>query len=202
MNSKNSIHSRLMARHRIVEQAQEQFFAHGFMSVSMDNIAAILGMSKKTLYHHFPSKNRLIEATMEEYIITAIQRYKQIMNSPLEYVDKLYTTMRLVGNTFMKMGKQYRIDLRSRRPDIWRRVDEIRMTTVFSNFKTFITMGIENGIVKSDVHPEMLLIAYISALQGVDESSVLVNGMLSSDDAFESITRIMLDGILTEKAWQ
>jgi AcrR family transcriptional regulator len=191
-----------MARHRIVEHAQEQFFARGFMSVSMDNIAAILGMSKKTLYQHFPSKNRLIEATMEEYIITAIKRYKQIMNSPLEYVDKLYTTMRLVGKTFMKMGKQYRIDLSSRRPDIWRRVDEIRRRTVFSNFKTFVNMGIENGMVKSDVHPEMLLIAYISALQGVDESSVIVNNILSLDDAFESITRIMLDGILTEKAWQ
>ncbi len=195
------MHRRLMVRNRILEQAQERFFAYGFMNVSMDEIASVLGMSKKTVYNHFPSKTKLIEAIIEEHIISAISRYKQIVNSPLKYIDKLYKVFCLIGTIFMKMSKPYRDDLSAQRPDIWKRLEDIRSRTAFASFKTFIQEGVKNGMVKSEIHPEVLLIAYISALQGVDNTPVLFNNKISTDDAVESITRIYLDGILTEKAW-
>ncbi|MGN6719163.1 MAG: helix-turn-helix domain-containing protein, partial [Candidatus Binatia bacterium] len=45
---------------RIVSAARAHFFAHGFRSVTMDDLAAELGMSKKTLYAQFPSKTELL----------------------------------------------------------------------------------------------------------------------------------------------
>src|SRR6266511_1257546 len=51
-------------RQRIVEAARAHFFSHGFRSVTMDDLAAGLGMSKKTLYAHFPSKIALLEAVL------------------------------------------------------------------------------------------------------------------------------------------
>lgn len=196
------MNSHLMVRNRILEQAQERFFAYGFMKVSMDEIASVLGVSKKTIYNHFPSKNKLIEATIKEHIVLAISRYKQIVNSPLNYIDKLYKIFCLIGATFMKMSKPYREDISAQRPDIWKRLEDIRSRTVFASFKTFIQEGIKNGIVRSEIYPEVLLIAYISALQGVDNAQELFNNKITINDAVESITRIYLDGILTEKAWQ
>src|SRR5215204_4189369 len=52
------------ARGRIVAGAREHFFAHGFRGVTMADLAAELGMSKKTLYAHFPSKTALVEAIL------------------------------------------------------------------------------------------------------------------------------------------
>src|SRR5262245_8421931 len=49
---------------RIVGAARQHFFAHGFRTVTMDDLAAELGMSKKTLYAHFPSKTLLVEAVL------------------------------------------------------------------------------------------------------------------------------------------
>src|SRR3954466_9331928 len=51
-------------RERIVAGARRHFFAHGFRGVTMDDLAAELGMSKKTLYAHFRSKPALVEAVV------------------------------------------------------------------------------------------------------------------------------------------
>ena len=53
-----------LTRQRIVGAARRHFFAHGFRTVTMDDIAEELGMSKKTLYAHFPSKTALVEAVL------------------------------------------------------------------------------------------------------------------------------------------
>ena len=49
---------------RIVAVARAHFFAHGFRSVTMDDLAAELGMSKKTLYAEFSSKTALLRAVL------------------------------------------------------------------------------------------------------------------------------------------
>ena len=51
---------------RIVTAARDHFFAHGLRSVTMDDLAAELGMSKKTLYAEFPSKSDLLRAVLFE----------------------------------------------------------------------------------------------------------------------------------------
>src|SRR5438045_2123638 len=52
------------ARQRIIMDARHHFFAHGFRGVTMDDLGTELGMSKKTLYAHFPSKSALVEAVI------------------------------------------------------------------------------------------------------------------------------------------
>src|SRR5947209_19593490 len=54
------------SRQRIVEAARAHFFSHGFRSVTMDDLAEELAMSKKTLYAHFPSKIALLEAVLAD----------------------------------------------------------------------------------------------------------------------------------------
>src|SRR5438874_10407025 len=53
-------------RQRIVDAARAHFFSHGFRSVTMDDLAEELGVSKKTLYNHFPGKIELLEAVLAD----------------------------------------------------------------------------------------------------------------------------------------
>src|SRR5436309_7779433 len=53
-------------RQQIVEAAQAHFFSHGFRSVTMDDLAEELGISKKTLYAYFPGKIELLEAVLAD----------------------------------------------------------------------------------------------------------------------------------------
>ncbi len=51
-------------RHAILEAAADQFRKHGFEASSMDKIAALAGVSKRTVYNHFPSKDELFAETL------------------------------------------------------------------------------------------------------------------------------------------
>src|SRR5215472_15034479 len=68
MNRTNKSQSRSRknssVRQRIVDAARAHFFSHGFRSVTMDDLAEELGISKKTLYAHFPGKIELLEAVL------------------------------------------------------------------------------------------------------------------------------------------
>ncbi|UUZ83946.1 TetR/AcrR family transcriptional regulator [Paenibacillus sp. P26] len=58
--------SRLSARQRILEAASDLFYREGIRSVGVDTIVEKSGVGKATLYRHFPTKDDLIAAYLEE----------------------------------------------------------------------------------------------------------------------------------------
>jgi AcrR family transcriptional regulator len=64
-------------RQRIVDAARAHFFSHGFRSVTMDDLAEELGISKKTLYAHFPGKIELLEAVLADKFAGVEARLKE-----------------------------------------------------------------------------------------------------------------------------
>lgn len=189
-------------RHRILETARAQFFAHGFNRVTMDEMASLLGMSKKTVYECFPSKDKLVDAVLERHISTAMRRYAEIMNSPTEYVDKLYNVLCLIGGSLSQMSKRFHDDVHRLRPDLWRTMEDIRRLTLFADFMKFIDHGVERGVVRNDIHRDVFLFAYISSWQSILSSDLLIRESLSANDALRSLTQLVLDGMLTESARQ
>lgn len=63
-------------RSRIVDAAETLFYAHGLRSVSVDAIAAQAGVTKRTLYYHFESKDALIAAYLEARDASTRSRYR------------------------------------------------------------------------------------------------------------------------------
>ena len=55
-------------RIRIQEKARDMFMRLGIRSVSMDDIAAALGMSKKTIYQSFADKDELVDSVIGDFI--------------------------------------------------------------------------------------------------------------------------------------
>src|SRR5438309_11304043 len=82
---------------RIVAVARAHFFAHGFRSVSMDDLAAELGMSKKTLYAHFSSKTALLEAVLADKFASVEAKLRKVAHEhPHDFAVALHA---LLANT-------------------------------------------------------------------------------------------------------
>src|SRR5439155_25401994 len=65
-------------RQRIVDAARIHFLTHGFCSVTMDYLAEELGISKKTLYAHFPGKVDLLEAVLADKFASVEAALKEV----------------------------------------------------------------------------------------------------------------------------
>ncbi len=187
-------------KERIIQAAAERFFSQGFSKVTMDELAAELGISKKTMYQHFRSKDDLLDAAVSWMIIRVGGRLSQIMASSGSFVDKLYDLWMLVGEILSRFSRQMQDDLRRFRPDLWKRIDDTRREKILANFSRIVEEGIHSGLIREDVNREILTHIYLGAVQGTVNPEILVRSSFSAADAFRTILQVMLEGILTDRA--
>src|SRR6266576_344712 len=89
---------------RIVEAARAHFFSHGFRSVTMDDLAEELAISKKTLYAHFPSKIALLEAVLADKFAGVEAKLEEIKRAyPHDFPAALHE---LLANTQRELDDQ------------------------------------------------------------------------------------------------
>ena len=77
-------------REKITHKAAEMFLTLGFKSVTMDDIANELGMSKKTIYVHFKNKIKLVEAVTFEVFEGICEGIDGICNTSINPIEELY----------------------------------------------------------------------------------------------------------------
>lgn len=83
-----------ITRDKIVDAAYQEIYRHGFQAASLSNILAKTGLTKGALYHHFPTKNDLGFAVIEEVIRA---RFEARMFAPLrESVDPIETLTEII----------------------------------------------------------------------------------------------------------
>ena len=83
-------------REKILSKAADLFLSYGFKSVTMDDIASAMGISKKTIYQHFENKTKLVEATtlnIFEIISQGIDCICAIEKNPIEAVSYTHLTL-------------------------------------------------------------------------------------------------------------
>lgn len=187
-------------RQRIIEASRDRFYAMGFSKVTMDELVGELGISKKTMYKYFSSKDHLIDAITEWQMIRALGKVKAIVDPPIDFIEKMHNLWAFIGETYSRMSKQYHDDMRRFRPDLWRRIEEFRRKHLIENAAKLIEEGIKRGVFRKDVNKEILVLLYVSAIQGVMHPEILVEHSFSAEEAFKTVLRVMFDGILTDQA--
>src|SRR5438093_13101052 len=80
-------------RRRIVSEARRHFLAHGFRGMTMDDLAQELGMSKKTLYAHFPTKVALVEAALRDKLGELGAELEQITSDSPAFLPALHAML-------------------------------------------------------------------------------------------------------------
>ncbi|HUL43524.1 MAG TPA: TetR/AcrR family transcriptional regulator [Bacteroidota bacterium] len=187
-------------RERIIEHARGRFFSSGFSKVTMDELSQELGISKKTMYQQFPSKDDLLDQTIEWQIIEMTGSIRQIFESSDDFITKLSAMWDAFGHMACRINKAFLDDVRRHRPDLWKRIEEVRKKNIIENFALMIDEGISRGLIRQDVNKEVVILMYLSSIQGVVNPESLAQYSFSTEDALKTIFRVCLDGILTDKA--
>src|SRR5579872_5215127 len=94
-------HGRMAARsptkppmkERILETADRLFYLKGIRAIGVDTIAAEIGISKRTLYNHFPSKEALISAYLERRFVRHTPSDKRSKESPIEQILGIFDSL-------------------------------------------------------------------------------------------------------------
>ena len=198
MSKPNNININSEEYEKIFNYAKSIFLKEGFYKITMDNLAAGLKVSKKTIYKYFGSKEVLIELIVESIKNEVSGKLDNIRKSNDNAILKLINLNKLLSKMLIELDDRWINDLRIHFPSLWKEIDEFRTNRLNGTFSTIINEGQKGKLIKN-IPAEMVVMIFLSTLRGVINNEFLLNSKFSYKDAIETSLRILFTGILTAK---
>jgi AcrR family transcriptional regulator len=187
-------------RQRIVDAARAHFFSHGFRSVTMDDLAEELGISKKTLYAHFPGKIDMLEAVLADKFASVEATMKEATrthrhNFPATLHELLAGTQRELD----EIKPPFVRDMRQKAPHVFKVVERRRATLIERYFGKLFIDGQRAGMVRKDVPAKLMIEILLAMVQSIMNPPKMEELGMMPKEGFAGILKIVLEGALTPK---
>lgn len=188
------------ARSRIVAGARKHFLAHGFRAVTMADLAAEVGMSKKTLYEHFPGKRALLEAVLTAKLEQTEGQLADISgNRATDFSGRLHALLRCIRAQAEEIQPPFLRDLARETPELFARVRERRRAFIHRYFGSLLREGRAAGMIRRDV-PERLMVEFLCGVTDAIVNPPMLGELgLTPKAAFNQILTLFLAGATTDK---
>jgi len=186
-------------RGRIVTAARRIFLAHGFRGVTMGDLAAELGMSKKTLYAHFPSKADLTEAVLLDKLQSLEADVAEVAGtSPADFLHVLQRLLACLQKHADEIQPAFLRDLQRESPDLFRVVEQRRKDIIQRHFGQVLGAGRREGLIRRDVPVALIIEILLGAVQSVMNPPKLAEHGLTPSTGLTAILTVILEGVLTK----
>jgi AcrR family transcriptional regulator len=184
-------------RERILAYVERRLRNEGVASISIDELASSLGMSKKTFYKVFPSKESMIEELVGRIVGELAGRITAIADGPGNFVEKIAALMTFLSSVYRRLAIPLSGEVYRRAPHVWQRVEDFRENMIRRVFTQLLDQGRREGFVRPDVNQSIFMMIYLSAIRTTIRPHVILEQGLSIPDAIEQIFRIFFAGLLT-----
>ena len=187
-------------RQRIVDAARIHFFSHGFRSVTMDDLAEELGVSKKTLYAHFPGKFDLLEAVLAAKLAAVEATLKQVTRShPSDFPATLRELLASTHRELDEIKPPFVRDMRQKAPHVFKSVERRRAALIERHFGKLFIDGQRAGMVRKDVPAKLMIEILLAMVQSIMNPPKMEELGMMPKEGFAGILKIVLEGALTSK---
>jgi len=183
---------------RILAEARTLFFSGGYSAFTMDNLAAALGMSKKTLYVYFPGKDAMIRAVIDGFGAEIRGDAEALLsNTSLRFAEKLRGFAQGMVERLSKVRPAIIADLERYSPELHRYMLQVRAKNLPYVFGRFIEEGQLCGAVRDDISPVFASEFFLHAMQGLMHSGSLERLRIGPETCFDRAVRLFFGGLLT-----
>src|SRR5215469_14546674 len=187
-------------RQRIVDAARVHFFNHGFRSVTMDDLAAELGISKKTRYAHFPGKFDLLEAVLADKLAGVEATLKEVTRAhPHDFPATLRELLAGTQRELDEIKPPFVRDMRQKAPQVFKVVERRRTTLIQRHFGKLFIEGQRAGMVRKDVPAKLMIEILLAMVQSIMNPPKMEELGMMPKEGFAGILKIVLEGALTSK---
>ena len=170
-------------------EATIQAFQKKGLKFTMDDIASLLGISKKTIYTVFPDKNSLV-LEMVDYCFSSIKESEQkvLQDLSLDTVGKIRAILGVLPEGYRELDQ-----LKERYPEVYEKVKS-RLETGWESTISLLEQGITEGKIRNIQIP-ILKTMMEATLEQFFQRDVLVQNGISYHEALDEVVSILIDGI-------
>ncbi len=148
---------------RIILGGEELFLKAGIKSVTMDDIARHLGMSKKTIYQFFRDKNELVIALVQKKLKEDEDQMEEIVSKSGNVIEGMINMMKCSEDIFSRINPVVIHDLQKYHPDAWKQFQNFKSGVMVQTLEELLKKGIEQGYIRADI--DVKIIARMRMLQ-------------------------------------
>ncbi|MEP7128075.1 MAG: TetR/AcrR family transcriptional regulator [Chitinophagales bacterium] len=152
-------------RERILEAAQELFYSYGIRSITMDDIARHLSISKKTIYQYFDDKHQIVHVLCKMDCDSNVERMLSIANNSLDAIDEILQSMEFLSDMLSKMNPNLIYDLQKYHPESWKDLNTFREQHLLGTVETNLKKGIKQGLYRSDINVRIIAKLRVEEIQ-------------------------------------
>ena len=188
---------------RIIAVARQDFFAHGFRGVTMDDLAGELGMSKKTLYAYFPTKTDLLRAVLLDKF-RRVEADLQLIATAFsnDMLDSLRQLLACLQRHSEEIRPPFVRDIRREAPEMLELVQSQRRQIIERYFGSLLDECRKAGIVRKDISTRLIIEILLGATEAVMNPVRMAELDLTPKRGYSTIINVVFEGVLTKKGRQ
>lgn len=150
---------------RIIQGGEELFLQAGIKSVTMDDIARHLGMSKKTIYQFFSDKNQLVIALVKKKLNDDECQMKSIIESSSNVVEEMINMMKCSEEIFSRINPVVVHDMQKFHPDAWKEFQSFKSDVLIKTLEQLLIKGIQQGFIRPEIDVKILAKMRVSQVE-------------------------------------
>lgn len=187
---------------KILDKSEELFFRVGIKSVTMDDIARELGMSKKTLYLFVDNKKDLVEKVMKRYIAKEALFFQNIGDYKLNAIDIIVEIIKHVHQALSNLPLSAIYDLQKYYPKSWSLFTGFKNEFIFKSMESIIRQGKEEGLFRENVKESLIASFYVLAIEGTLNPLNFPNNVFNFKETYTEYITYHLHGLASENGLQ
>ena len=186
---------------RVLDTACEQYMRLGFSAVTTDETARAAGISKKTLYQLFPSKDELLRNVVRQNTEKHNAAIRVICGDKDCSIGKrLKRMMNYLSGLFGEVSPALVHDLQRSAPEVWSEVEKSRQRSIQEDFGALLKEGRERGDFRKDIDPRIFMLIYAETIRNVINPTAFAQLGVPPAKVFETVYKVLFEGMLTDKA--
>lgn len=184
---------------RILTKSHELFLRYGIRSVSMDEIAAHLGISKKTIYQFYADKDALVEGVVG-IEISLNERECRLHRAKSENpVHEIFLAVDMLQEMLTKMNPSLIYDLEKYHAKAFKNYQEYKNKFLYEIIRDNLKRGVTDGLYREDINPEILSRFRLVSMFFIFNPELFPLGKFSLHQIIAAITDNFLYGLATPK---
>ena len=184
---------------KILHTETDLFLNQGFKSVTMDDIAQHMAISKKTIYSHFNNKESIVDAVTDvifENVSCGIDTICEQDHNPIEEV---YEIKKLVMHHMRNEKTSPWYQLQKYYPKTYASIKKRQFTYMQQCVTDNLRRGLELGLFRRNIDVEFVSRIYFMGVTGIKDNQLFPNEMFDGETLYEQFLEYHLRGIVTPK---
>jgi AcrR family transcriptional regulator len=188
------------AAFRITKAARSYFLQHGFRSVTMDDLAEAMGMSKKTLYVHFKTKRSLLEAVIDQKLGELECAMDGVPSGDTkDFGATFHRLLTGIRQQAQEISPTFARDVAREEPALFERIKTKRREVIGRTFTRILKVGQKAKSIRSDIPADLLVEILIGLADAVAVPEKVAARGMAPGEMLTVVLKVFLDGVQTRK---